>query len=50
MRVKEEGDSLLFYGMKKDDVYGVFTDTLISAAITVKLPIATMATNICRRP
>ena len=24
MRVKEEGDSLLFYGMKKDDVYGVF--------------------------
>lgn len=24
MRVKEEGDSLLFYGMKKDDVHGVF--------------------------
>lgn len=24
MRVREEGDSLLFYGMKKDDVYGVF--------------------------
>ena len=38
MRVKEDGDSLFF------------TDTLTSAAITVKLPIATMATNICRRP
>lgn len=50
MRVKEEGDSLLFYGMKKMTFMASFTDTLTSAAITVKLPIATMATNICRRP
>ena len=50
MRVKEDGDSLLFYGMKKMTFMAFFTDTLTSAAITVKLPIATMATNICRRP
>lgn len=50
MRVKEEGDSLLFYGMKKMTFMVFFTDTSTSAAITVKLPIATMATNICRRP